>query len=121
LRLPRRLDPDRERTELADDLLDEDPVLAAVLVAAQQLLAEVVVDRGVGAAPGRAGQRDGGSAGAGAADQELWAGREERRLRRPTAEAEAGGEVLAEGAEDGRGVMGGGRGDDNLAGEHHLL
>ena len=121
LRLLRRLDPYRVRTELADDLLGDDPVLAAVLVAAQQLLAEVVVDRGVGAAPGRPGEGDGGSAGAGAADQQLGAGADERRLRRSAAEAEAGGEVLAEGAEDRRRVVGGGRGDDHLAGEDHLL
>ena len=37
----------------------DDPLLAAVLVAAQELLAEVrIVDRGVGAAPGRAGEGD---------------------------------------------------------------
>ena len=46
-------------------------VLAAVLVAAQQLLAEVVVDRRVGAAPGRAGEGDGRDAGAGAPQQQL--------------------------------------------------
>ena len=63
--------PDRVRTQLADDALGDDPLLATVLVAAQQLLAEVVVDGGVGAAPGRAGQRHGRGAGAGAADQQL--------------------------------------------------
>ena len=47
LRLARRLDPDRVRAQSADDSLGDDPLLAAVLVAAQQLLAEVVIDGGV--------------------------------------------------------------------------
>ena len=51
--------PDGVRAEGPDDPLGDDPLLAPVLVAAQQLLAEMVVDSGVGAAPGRAGQRDG--------------------------------------------------------------
>ena len=80
LRLRRRLDPDRMRAQGADDPLGDDPLLAAVLVAAQQLLAEVVVDGGVGAAPGRAGEGDGGDAGAGAAHQQLRAGADEGRL-----------------------------------------
>ena len=59
------LDPDRVRPQGADDPLGRRSVLAPVLVAAQQLLAEVVVDGGVGAAPGRAGEGDGRDAGAG--------------------------------------------------------
>ena len=57
--LGRDLDPDRVRLEPARDPLGDDPVLVPVLVAAQQLLAEVVVDGRVGAAPGRAGERHG--------------------------------------------------------------
>ena len=120
LRLGRRLDPDRVRAQGADDPLGDDPLLAAVLVAAQQLLAEVVVDGGVGAAPGRAGEGDGRDAGAGAAHQQLRAGADEGRLGRAAAEAEAGRELLAHGAEEGRRVVGGAGADDDLAGEHDL-
>ena len=62
LRLRRHLDPDRVRAQSADDPLGDDPLLTAVLVAAQELLGEVVVDGGIGAAPGGAGQRHGGDA-----------------------------------------------------------
>ena len=86
-------------------------LLAAVLVAAQQLLAEVVVDGGVGAAPGRAGEGDGRDAGARAAHQQLRAGADEGRLRRAAAEAEAGGELLAHRAEERGRVVGGGGAD----------
>ncbi len=115
------LDPDRVRTQATDDALDHDAVLAAVLVGAQEALAEVVVDGGVGAAAGRAGQGDGRDAGAGAADEELGARADEGRLGRPGAEAEAGRELLAHRAEDRARVMGGGRLDDHLAGQHDLL
>ena len=49
----------------------DDRLLLAVLLGAQQLLAEVVVDRRVGRAAGRAGERDGRGAQALAADQQL--------------------------------------------------
>ena len=95
----------------------------AVLVAAQQLLAEVVVDRRVGAAPGRAGERDGRDAGARAPHQQLRAGADEGRLRRPAAEAEAGREQLAQGAEErrpGRGPRAPRRGPRGRARPSHL-
>ena len=95
-------------------------VLLAVLRALHQLLAEVVVDRRVGAAAGRAGERDAGGAGAAAADQELRAGAEERRLGRADAEAEAGREELAHRSERRRRVVRGGRLDRDLAGEDDL-
>ena len=79
----------------------------AVLVAAQQLLAEVVVDRGVGAAPDRARQGHGRDARPGAPHEQLRAGAEEGRLGGAAAEAEAGGELLAHRAEEGGGVVGG--------------
>ncbi len=116
LRLRRGLDPDRVRAQGADDSLGDDPLLAPVLVAAQQLLAEVVVDGGVGAAPGRAREGDGRDASAGAPHQQLRTGADEGRLRGAAAEAEAGRELLAHGAEDGRRVVGGAGGDHDLAG-----
>jgi hypothetical protein len=109
------------RAEPVDDPLGDDPVLAAVLVGAEQALAKMVVDGGVGTAPGRAGEGHGGDARAGAAHQELRARANEGRLRRPGAEAEAGRELLAHRAEDRCRVVGGGGADDHLAGEHHLL
>ena len=81
----------------------------------------MVVDGGVGAAPGRAGEGDGRDPGARAAHQQLGAGADEGRLRRPAAEAEAGRELLAHRAEDRRRVVGGGGADDHLAGEDDLL
>ena len=81
----------------------------------------MVVDGGVGAAAGRAGEGDGRDAGAGAAHQELRAGADEGRLGRPGAEAEAGRELLAHRAEDRRRVVRGGGADDHLAGQHDLL
>ena len=68
--------------ERARDPPRDDRVLLAVLLAAQQLLAQVVVDRRVGAAPDRAGERDGAGALALAADEQLRAGGHERRRRR---------------------------------------
>ena len=120
LRLGGRLDPDRVRAQGADDALGDDPLLTAVLVAAQQLLAEVVVDRRVGAAPDRAGQGHARDARPRAAHEQLRAGAEEGRLGRAAAEAEAGGELLAHGAEEGGRVVGRGRADDHLAGEDDL-
>ena len=59
-RLGRRLDPDRQRRRAgARSGGRRSACSCAVLGAVQQLLAEVVVDGGVGAAPGRAGERDG--------------------------------------------------------------
>ena len=85
----------------------DDRLLLAVLVAAQQLLAEVVVDRRVGAAPGRAGQRDGRDAlpPSGARSSSGLAPTK-AASRRAAAEAEAGRELLAQRAEDRGRVVG---------------
>ena len=58
-----RGDPDGVRAQRAGDPADDDRLLLAVLVGAQELLAEVVVDGGVGGAAGGAGERDGLRAG----------------------------------------------------------
>ena len=57
-RLGRGGDPDRVAVEGALDAAHDDRVLLAVAVVAHQALAEVRVDRGVGAATGGAGERD---------------------------------------------------------------
>ena len=75
--LGRALDPDRDRGEPAFDPPGDDRVLGPVLVAVQKLLAEVVVDGRVGAAPGRPRQRDGRGDAAAAADEQLGAGADE--------------------------------------------
>ena len=80
-RLGRGLDPDRMGAQPADDPPGDDLVLGAVLGALQQLLADVVVDRGVGAAPRRAGQGDRRGARPRAANQQLRAGADEGPLR----------------------------------------
>ena len=67
----------------------------AVLVASQEPLAEMVVDRRVGAAAGRARERDRRGTGSLAPDEQLGAGAEEGALRGAAAEAEAGREELA--------------------------
>ena len=69
---------------LADDPPRNDRVLLAVLVAAQQLLAQVVVDRRVRASPDRAGQGHGAGALPFAPDQQLraWPPRTSHRLGR---------------------------------------
>ena len=101
------LDPDRVRAQRAGDALGDDRVLAAVLVAAQQLLAEVVVDGRVGAAAGRAGEGDGGDAGPERRSSSSGLAPMKAASGRAAAEAEAGGELLAHRAEDGGGVVGG--------------
>ena len=55
----------------AGDAADDDRLLFAVLGGVQELLAEVVVDGGVGGAAGGAGEGDGLGAVAVAADQQL--------------------------------------------------
>ena len=75
------------RAQRADDAPRDDRLLLAVLVGAQQLLAEVVVDGGIGAAARRAGEREGARAQAVAADEQLGAGGDERALPAPGAEA----------------------------------
>ena len=76
-----------------------DRLLGPVLGALQQLLAEVVVHRRVGAAAGGAGQRHGLGAGAVAAHQQLGAGAHERALRAADAVAVAVGERRAQAVE----------------------
>ena len=101
---------------------DDDRVLAAVLVAAQQLLAEVVVDRGVGAAPGRAGEGDGRDAGARAAHQQLGAGADEGRLRASRSRSRSRpGTARASRRRRRRGRGRPRRSHEHLAGEHDLL
>ena len=58
-----RGDPDGVGSQGAGDPADDDLLLLAVLGGAHELLAEVVVDGGVGGAAGGAGQRDGLGAG----------------------------------------------------------
>ena len=77
-----RGDPDRVRAQRARDPVGDDRLLLAVLVRAQQLLAEVVVDRRVGRAADRAGQRDRRGAQPLAADEQLGRGGDERARRR---------------------------------------
>ena len=86
-----------------------------------ELLAEVVVDRRVGAAPRRAGQRHRLRARAVAAHEQLGAGTEERQLRRADAEAVAGREDLAQGVEHRRRVDRARRVHAHLARQHDLL
>ncbi len=120
-RLGRRLDPDRLAAQRALDPPDDDLVLAAVLGGAQELLAEVIVDRGVGAAPGRAGERHRRRPRPATPHEQLRAGAEERGLRRAAAKAEAGREQLPKRAVERRRLVGPRRLDHHLAREHHLL
>jgi hypothetical protein len=120
-RLRRALDPDRDRRQAALDPLRDDGVLGAVLVAVEELLAEVIVDGGIGAATRRSGEGHRRRNGAAAANEELRAGADERCLRRADAEAEARAEGLTERAEQGPGGMRSRSGDTDLAGEHELL
>ena len=98
-----------------------DRMLLAILDAAQQPLAEVVVDGRVGAAPRRAGERDACSPQALAAREQLGRGADERRLAAADGEHEAAAERLAQDAEHRRGVMRRGRVHVDLAREHDLL
>ena len=93
----------------------------AVLVGAQQLLAEVVVDRRIGAAARRARERERARAHALAADQQLRAGGDEGVVAAAGAEAEARRKALAQDAEDRRRVVRRRRVDLHLAREHDLL
>ena len=99
------VDPDRMRAQRALDAPRDDRVLLAVALVAQQLLAEVIVDGGVGAAAGGAGERERADAVALAAHQQLGAGGDQRRVAAPDAEHEAGGELLAQHAEHRRRVI----------------
>ncbi len=81
----------------------------------------MVVDGRVGAAPGRAGERDGLRALAVAANEQLGAGADEGELGRADAPAVTAREHLAQRAEDGSRVVRGRRMRAHLAGEHDLL
>ena len=105
LGLGRGGDPDRVRAQRALDPPRDDRVLLAVARVAQQLLAEVVVDGRVGAAAGRAGERERAHAVALAAHQQLGAGGDQRRVAAPDAEHEARRELLAQHAEHRRRVV----------------
>ena len=111
----------RVRAQRARDPAGDDRLLLAVLVGAQQLLAEVVVDRRVGRAARRAGQRDRRGPLALAAHQQLRRGGDERGVAAAGAEHEAGAERGAQHAEDGGGVVRRRRVDGDLAREHDLL
>ena len=86
-----------------------------------ELLAQVVVDRRVGAAARRAGEGDGLSARPAPADEELGACADERRLGRADAEAVARREELAERAEERCGVVRSRRLGAHLAREDDLV
>ena len=113
--------PEAHRVERALDAPRHDRLLLALLGAARELLAQVVVDRGVGAAAGGPGQRHALGPRALAAHQQLRARSQEGQLRRADAEAVAGREHLAQAAEDRRRVERRGRVHPHLAGEHDLL
>ena len=89
----------------ARDAPGDDRLLLAVLGRAQELLAEVVVDGGVGAAARRAGERERRRAQALAADEQLGAGGDERGVAAAGAEDVAARERLAQHAEDRGGVV----------------
>ena len=89
--------PDRVRAKRALDPARDDLVLGSILRRASQLLPEVIVDRRISAATGRARERDGGRPGAASPHEQLGTGAEEGALRRAAAEAEAGREPASEG------------------------
>ena len=120
-RLGRGGHPHGVRPQPAGDPAGDDRVLVAVLVGAQQLLAEVVVDGGVGAAPGRARERHRAGALALAADQQLRGGADERRVAPSDGVDERGVKRLAQQAEDGRRIVRPGGVHVDLAGQHDLL
>ena len=88
--------PHGVRGEHPRDPAGDDRVLLTVLLASEQLLAEVVIDRRIGAAPGRAGERDRARALPVSADEELRTGGEEHRVATSHGEHEARRELLAQ-------------------------
>jgi hypothetical protein len=120
-RLFRGGDPHAHRFERPLDTPLDDRLLLAVLDAVQQLLAQVVVDGGVGAAPGGPRQRHRLGARAVAAHEQLGAGPHERQLGGADAPAEAGREGLPQGAEHGGGIVRRGGVRTHLAREDDLL
>ena len=120
-RLGGRSHPHRVRLQRALDPPGHDRLLLAVLGAAQKLLAQVIVDCRIGAAPRRARQRHRAGALALATHEELGAGGEEGGGSVADGEHRALREGLAQDSEDRSGVVGGRRVDLDLAGEHDLL
>jgi hypothetical protein len=114
-------DEDGVRGQRALDAPRDDRVLLAVLGRLEQLLAEVGVDGGVGAAARRAGQGHRARPQPVAAHEQLGAGGDERRVAAAGAEDEARRERLAQDAEHGSGVVRARRVDLDLAGEHDLV
>ena len=100
----------------------DDRLLLAVLRRAQQLLAEVVVDGGVGAAARRARERERAGAQALAAHQQLGAGGDERRVAAPDGEDVAPGNASrSTPSTRGRRRAARGRVHLHLAREHDLV
>ena len=87
--------PHAHRAQVALDAARHDRLFLALLRPLEELLAEQVVHRGVGAAAGGAGKRDGLGAGAVAAHEQLRARPDERQLGRAHEVAVAGGEGRA--------------------------
>ncbi len=98
---PRRPTPTRAQRPL--DPVRDDRVLFAIAGVAQQLLAEVRVDGGVGAAAHRGGEREGRDALALPAHEQLGARGDQDVLAAPDAEHEAGRELVAQHAQHRRG------------------
>ena len=120
-RLARSGHPEAHRVEGALDAARDDVLLLAVLGAAQQLLAQVVVHAGVGAAARGARQRHALGALAVTPDQQLGARADEGQIGCADAPAVAGREELAQRAEHRTRVVGRGAVRPNLAGENDLF
>ena len=120
-RLGRGRDPDRVRRQGAGDAPRDDRDLVLVLFAAHERFAEVLVDGWIGAAPGRAGQRDRARPLPITPHEQLGAGADERSGTPADGVNEAGREAGAEDLEHGAGIVRRRRGDLNLPGEHDLL
>ena len=114
-------DPDRVRAQRAGDPADDDRLLLAVLVGAQELLPEVIVDGRVRAAAGGAGERDGLGAVAVAADQQLGRRGDERGVAAAGAEDVARLEARPQHAEHRSGIVRRRRLNRDLARQHDLL
>jgi hypothetical protein len=119
--LGRRLYPDRGAAQRPLNPAHHDLVLAPLLRRPQELLAEVIVDGGIRAAPSGARERHRVGARAASPHEQLRARPEEGPLRRAAAKAEAGGKQLAQGAVQRRGVVCARSLDHHLARQDHLL
>ena len=115
------VDPDGVLSQGPLDPPHDDPVLFPHLGAAQHRLAKVVIDCGVRAAGCGSGERNRCCHRPRAAHEQFGARAEEGSLPGAEAEAEAGREEIAEGAEQRTRIMGCGGLDRQLAREHDLL